>query len=248
MKVKAILIDDERKALITLKKKIECYHSDVEIIKTTQEPIEAIQLLNAYKPDIVFLDIAMPQLSGFDVVTRVKNLDFELIFTTAYDKYAIEAINLCAIGYLLKPIDNVSLKNAIDRAKRHIRTKNAQAKNKLLIENLLMLNPLSKKMMVPVQEGFELINIKDIIRCEGVNGYTNIHIQGRSTILSSNSIGYFEKNLTRNSNMCMVHKSHLVNIDFIEKYLKEGSLILINKDKVPVSKNRKSLLLETLKR
>ncbi|WP_422107815.1 LytR/AlgR family response regulator transcription factor [Winogradskyella sp.] len=248
MKITAILIDDERKSLLTLKEKIERSHPNIDIIKAAQEPYVGLNSINTLQPDLVFLDIAMPQMNGFELLSKVNNPSFELIFTTAFDQYAIEAINLCAIGYLLKPIDNTALRAAIKRAEANIMEKSAYVKNRLLIENLSLSNLSNKKMMVSVQDGFELVNIKDIIHCEGVNGYTRLHIQGRKSILSSNSIGFFEKNLSPYFRMCMVHKSHLINIDFIEKYLNEGYLKLINKDKIPVSKSRKHILFEALNR
>ncbi len=120
MNINAILIDDEPKALAILKNKIERFCSNVNIIGESQNPEEAIQLIKKKKPNLVFLDIAMPQKSGFDLLREIPNLDFEIIFVTAFDEYAIDAINHCAIGYLLKPVDNQALIATVIKATLNI--------------------------------------------------------------------------------------------------------------------------------
>jgi two-component system LytT family response regulator len=125
MIINAILIDDERKALAILKNKIERLCPNVNIIAETQNPVEGIEFIKNLKPQLVFLDVAMPELSGFDLLSEIKNPDFEIIFATAFDNYAIEAIKHCAIGYLVKPVDNNDLVETVNKAIQNIEDKSA---------------------------------------------------------------------------------------------------------------------------
>lgn len=247
MKVTAILIDDERKALAILKNKLERLCPEVNIIGETQDSAEAITLIKNLKPQLVFLDIAMPEMSGFDVLKEIKNPDFEIIFATAFDNYAIEAIKHCAIGYLVKPIDNNDLVETVHKAILNIEDKTALQKNKLLIENLGVQTFQNKKIVVPTQEGLEFIQISEIIHFQGEQGYTNIIFTNRKPILSSHSIGYFCR-LLENQDFYLIHKSYLINLSHIEKYLNEGYVILTGNHKLPISRNRRQDFLLQLKK
>lgn len=246
MKTTAILIDDEPKAIAILKNKLERLCPEVTIVDTTQDPKEGIQLIKTLKPQLVFLDIAMPEMSGFDVLQEFSNPDFEIIFVTAFDNYAIEAINHCAIGYLVKPVDNKTLVETVQKAVLNIEEKTALEKNKQLIENLGIQTFQNKKIVIPCSEGLEFVRIDKIVCCEGEDGYTKVHFKERKPILSSNSIGHFKK-LLDNRGFYLVHKSHLVNMSYVEKYLNEGYVILSNNCKIPVSRNRRSDFLNSLK-
>lgn len=245
-KIKTILIDDEPKALAILKNKIERFCPNLEIIAQTQNPKDAIALIKKLKPQLVFLDIAMPELDGFQVLEQFENPDFEIIFATAFDNYAIEAIKHCAIGYLVKPIDNKDLTKAVEKAMQNIEDRNTTEKNKILIENLEVINFQEKKLIIPNQEGLLFVKINDIIHCEGDHGYTNIHLNGGDKILSSKNIGYF-KDILKKPYFFHVHKSHLINLNYVEKYTNEGYVILNNKAAVPVSRNKRSDFIEFLK-
>ncbi|WP_290698585.1 LytTR family DNA-binding domain-containing protein [Lacinutrix sp.] len=247
MNIKTILIDDERKALAILKNKLERLCPDIEIIAETQNPKEGIKLIKDLKPDLVFLDIAMPELSGFDVLKQFEKPEFEIIFATAFDNYAIEAIKHCAIGYLVKPVDNSDLVEAVTNAKQNIEEKTALIKNKQLIENLGVQTFQKKKIIIPSIDGLEFVKIEDIIHCEGETGYTKIHLKNGKPMLSSNSIGHFNKLLEHN-NFYLVHKSHLINLSYIDKYLNEGYVVLDTTIKIPVSRNRRQDFLEQLKK
>lgn len=247
MTIKTILIDDERKAIAILKNKLERLCPNVEVIAQTQNPKEGIELVKNLKPDLLFLDIAMPELSGFDVLKQFDTPNFEIIFATAFDNYAIEAIKHCAIGYLVKPIDNTDLIDAVNNAKKNIEEKSALQKNKQLIENLGIQTFQKKKIIIPSIEGLEFIKIEDILHCEGETGYTKIYLKDGKPLLSSNSIGHFNK-LLESSNFYLVHKSHLINLSYIEKYLNEGYVILSGNKKIPVSRNRRQEFLEQLKK
>ena len=246
MKIRAVLIDDERKALAILKNKLERLCPSVEVIAETQIPEEGIKLIEKLKPELVFLDIAMPKMSGFDILAKITSPKFEIIFATAFDDYAIEAIKHCAIGYLVKPIDNEDLIITVNKAILNIEDKTALEKNKLLIENLGIQTFQKKKIVIPSQQGLEFVEINSIIFCEGTEGYTKIHFLKDKPILSSYSIGHFNK-LLKNQDFYLIHKSYLININYIEKYLNEGYVVLKENYKLPVSRNRRSDFLSSLK-
>lgn len=238
MKVTALLIDDERKALAILKNKLERLCPNVNIVGETQDPKEGIELIKRLNPQLVFLDIAMPEMSGFDLLGEIANPDFEIIFATAFDNYAIEAIKHCAIGYLVKPVDNKDLIIAVKKAINNIEDKTALEKNRLLINNLNVKTFLDRKIVIPSNEGLEFVKISEIVYFEGENGYTRIHFKNRKSFLSSHSIGYFAKLLV-NQPFYLIHKSYLVNITYIEKYLNEGYIILEDHSKLPVSRAKR---------
>ncbi len=243
--ITAILVDDERKSLSILKSKIEKFCPSIKIVAETESPNKALELIISLKPQLLFLDIAMPKMSGFDLLNQIEEPEFEIIFVTAFDQYAIQAIQHCAIGYLLKPIINENLINSVANATKNIKDKTALKKNSLLIENLKEKTAENRKIVVPSQEGLEFISIKEIIHLEGVKGYTKVYFLTKKPMLSSFSIGYFYK-LLENLNFYLVHKSHIINTDYIERYLNEGYVQLIKDHKIPVSKSRKNDFLKSL--
>jgi two-component system LytT family response regulator len=240
MKIKTIIVDDERKSIETLKHSLVKLCPDIEIIGETQDPLEAISLIETLKPELVFLDLAMPEISGFDVLSRIKNPDFEVIFATAFDDYAIKAISYCAIGYLVKPISDEELIEAVYRAKVSINQKEALKKNIQLIENIGVRTFQEKKIIVPTPEGLEFIKTSDIIYCEGIEGYTKLHFTDKKPdMLSSKSIGYYHKMLQEQS-FFLSHKSYMINLCHIEKYKKEGYVLLSEGHTVPISRNKRN--------
>tara|TARA_B100001765_G_scaffold215442_1_gene187542 strand:- start:4198 stop:4938 length:741 start_codon:yes stop_codon:yes gene_type:complete len=243
--IKAFLIDDEPKSISILQHKLNRFCKDVTVVGSTQDPTQAKKLLEEHQPDLVFLDVAMPEMSGFDVLRDIEEPGFEIIFATGFDQYAVEAIKHCAIGYLVKPIDNDDLIAAVQKARNNIAEKTALQKNKALIENLKITKFQEKKVVVPTQDGLEFLAISDILHCEGKDGYTQLHFTNRKPILSSQNIGHFAK-MFDEQEFFLVHKSHLVNLHHIDKYLNEGYLI-IREHKIPVSRNRRSSFLEMIR-
>lgn len=246
IKARAYLIDDEHKALEILRSKLERYCPQLDIIGASQSPEKAIDEIEQLKPDLIFLDISMPEMTGFDLLKAIPNPTFEVIFVTAYDEFAIEAIRHCAIGYIVKPADKDDLIEAVHNAVENINRKESLERNKQLIENLGVQTFQKKKIVIPTQKGLEFIPIPNIIRCEGVDGYTTIYLKGGKKMLSSNSIGHFVKMLD-NSLFYQVHKSHIINLDHIISYLNEGYIQLSEKHTVPVARSKRSDFLETLR-
>ncbi len=244
MRLKAILVDDEEKALEGLTLKIQRFFPEIEITHHIQNPKEAIKIINTSQPDILFLDVEMPVLTGFDVLAAIDNPDFEIIFVTAYSQYAIQAIQHCAIGYVVKPIDNDELIKAISSGLSQIEFKNALNKNKALLNNLR--NLTNKTIVIPDQKGFSFIKSEEIIRLEGVDGYTLIVLQNEKPILSSYNIGKF-RDMLPELLFYSIHKSHIINTNHLKKYLNEGYVELTNSDSVPVAKSKRVDFLKHLK-
>ena len=239
--IRCILIDDEAKALKMLQKKIEKKFPQLEIIATYQEPEKAVEGIKELKPDLIFLDIAMPNMSGFDVLSQFDEPEFEVIFVTAYDNFAIQAIRHAAIGYIVKPIDDEMLAEAIANAEKNIRLKTAKFNNKVLLD---LLNEKNNTIPVPTNEGYVFIKKDNIIRLEGTDGYTKIICQDNNEYLSSYNLGKFTEILGRN--FFQPHRSHLVNIKHISRYLKEGYLEMPDQTRVPLSKNKRKEFMEIM--
>ncbi len=240
--ITAILIDDEEIALRSLENKITRNIPYLEILHTTQDPEEGIKKINELKPDLVFLDIDMPVISGFDLLSKIDAPDMEVIFVTAHLNYAITAIKHNAIDYILKPIDIDELISAVEKVKSNITEKSNHEKQISLLKNN---KQNDSSIIIPTQVGLSFYKPNQIIRLEGNDGYTNIYTTDEKPVLSSANIGKFVSVL-ENFNFFHAHKSHIVNIDFIKNYLNEGTLELTNGDFVPLSKPKKKLFLEQL--
>ena len=243
-KITAILIDDEQKALEGLKLKVNKFFPEIKIIALCSNPEKAIETINNSAPDLVFIDIEMPVLSGFDVLSKIENPTFEIIFVTAYNNYAIDAIKTCAIGYVLKPIDNDELKLAVNNAIKNINQKTAFDKNLHLLSHLGSKSNKSS-IAVPSQKGLSFIKIDKIIRFEGVDGYTRIYTTDEKPFLSSYSIGKFSKLLV-NSNFYLCHKSHLINLVYVQSLLKEGTIEMIDSSTISCARTKRNELLERM--
>ena len=242
-KITAILVDDEKNALESLALKVQQYFPNITITHKFQNSPLALEEINKNHPQLLFLDIEMPILSGLDLLSKIENPNFEIIFVTAYNEYAIEAFKHSAIGYILKPIDNDELKNAIHNALKNIEQKTALEKNKQLLESLLTNG--NSTIVIPTQKGLSFIKTTDIIRLEGIDGYTKIVLQ-KSFILSSYSIGKFS-NSPKLQNFFSIHKSHYINLNYVSDFLNEGYVILNNNDKIPVAKSKRKEFLEKIK-
>lgn len=245
MNITAFIIDDERKAISILKNKLERAAPEISITGEFQDSGKALEALEINIPDLVFLDISMPRMNGFEFLKQISSPAFELIFVTAYGDYAIEAIRHCAIGYLIKPLKEDDLRKAIENAKKNIEQKTALAKNLQLVENLSIEMSRHKKIAIPSFKGLDFIEIQNIIRCEGSHGYTVLYLKTGEQLVSSYSIGFFYKML-ENLNFFLAHKSHLINIEYIHKYDRNGTLELENNHIVPLARNRREVFLKRI--
>ncbi len=245
--VKAIIVDDEEFSRLLLKSKLEEYCSQVNIMELCSSAREAKESIQKIEPDLVFLDIAMPDKTGIDLLKELPELNFEIIFVTGFNSFAIEAIQLSAIGYVLKPIQNDLLIEAVGHAVQRIQEKQENRRNKVFIQNILNPDLSKKRIGIPTEEGLDFVSIEDIIRCEGYLKYTKVKLKSGKTLLSSYNIGEFRR-LLENYNFYACHKSHLINLLHIRKYMKEGTILMEDNSYVPVSKRRKAEFLKVLTR
>ena len=241
--ISTIIIDDEKNGAEVLKLLLEQNCPSIKILAIEYDADNGINSINAYKPDLVFLDIEMPTATGFDVIEATKNYDFEVIFTTAYEHYAIKALKAHAADYLLKPIDLDELLLAVDNVETRI------TKNKMLVPNNLqevLISALNKnkKISIPTSEGVHIMSSDDIIYLESESNYTNLFLKDGRKILISKTLKSMDEQL-KDCNFCRVHSTYLVNLNEIEKYIKGdgGQLILKNKTTIPVSRANKQELL-----
>ena len=244
MIIKTIIIDDEQHCIDTLQWQLEKYVDKLEILGTFNSPKAALAFLNSHPVDLVFLDIEMPEMNGFELLKMVTKVDFEIIFATAYDEFAIKAFNASAIDYLLKPINKDLLIASIDK----VRTKN---KPSILSEQMDILYgalsekaPVKERIAVPTQEGLHFVKIAEIMYCTSDSNYTNIHRTDGSTILVSRTLKQIEAMLA-DVHFLRIHHSHLINLHKIERYIRGdgGYVIMDDKKSLSVSRSRKEVLL-----
>ncbi|WP_452228559.1 MULTISPECIES: LytR/AlgR family response regulator transcription factor [unclassified Lacinutrix] len=239
--INAILVDDEIANLKGLQRKIENLFPNIQISGAYQKPEDAIAAIKEQQPNILFLDIEMPRINGFELLTNLKDVNFQVIFVTAYSEYALEAFKKSAIDYILKPIDNDDLVAAINKALEIIKLKKESETNAKLV-GLLEENISKKnKIVVPTQKGISFIPQDEVLHLEGYEGYTKIHLINNTTITSSYNLGKFEKLL--NTKFFKCHKSHIINLEKVRHFENEGYVVLNNEYRVPISKTNKKAFL-----
>ncbi|RYY50973.1 MAG: response regulator transcription factor [Chitinophagaceae bacterium] len=238
--VKILIVDDEAAAGNILRILIEKQVQVEKTIRFTTSPEEGLQIIGDWKPQLLMLDIEMPAMNGFDLLSKIKQPSLHVIFTTAYDKYAIRAIRFSALDYLLKPIDSIELMAAFERFKKAAELPEQNRARQLgnLIENLQQAPSNSFRLALSTLEGVHILDPADILYCEGVGNYTRFHLKDRQPILVSKTIKEYEE-LLKEQHFIRVHKSYLVNSIHIVKYEKEGLLWLRNAHSVTVSRRKK---------
>lgn len=243
--IKILIVDDEQSAGRILKVLIEKHVPGNKQIEISNHPAEALELLKTYQPSLVMLDIEMPGMNGFDFLNRAGEWNFDVIFTTAYDKYAIKAIRFSALDYLLKPVDIVDLQNAINR---HIVKKQTAAagSQQPLVDNLLY-NLQQKdqqhfKLALSTSEGIFLYDPKEIVLLEGSSNYTKFFFANQKSLIVAKTLKEYEDILLEQQ-FLRVHKSYLVNKSHVIKVDREGVLEMSNKMSVPVSRRKKTEIL-----
>jgi len=245
--LKAILIDDEENSLNGLQEKIIRHCPEIEIIATCTQPVKAIDEINNLKPDVIFLDIEMPGMNGFTLLQKVQFKNFELIFVTAYDHYAVKAIRYSALDYLVKPVEPEDLKFAVRRAVDKRNTIASRQQFDLLMENINPAAKTFKRLAVPSYDGLHFIKVSDIIYLEAHVNYTHLHLVNKQKYVVSRTIKDFEE-LLPSETFLRIHNSYIINKDYVEKYIRGdgGQVVLSNGAVLDVSKRKKADFLKAI--
>lgn len=242
---KTIIIDDEEKSRVTLKNLVTRHCPAITVAELCDSVESAIPAITKHQPELVFLDIEMPFENGFSLFEKIKSPSFGVIFTTAYDQYAIKAIRFSALDYLLKPIDVTDLKNAVARFSAQQAAATAPDYN-LLLAALKMKNK-SAKIAVPTFDGLQMIGAEEIVKCTADESYTHIKLTDGSKLVVSRILKEFEE-LLSDFNFFRVHNSSLINLTHVKKYIKGdgGYVIMSDNETVEVSRRKKNELLSKL--
>lgn len=243
--LKAIIVDDEPKARENLQLLLQDFVQGVEVVALCQNIAEAVRAVEQYSPDLVFLDIQLQRETGFDLLTKLKEINFEVIFTTAYTEYAIKAFKFSAIDYLLKPIDIEELRKAVEKVERRVNNSMTSRLTHLL-QNLKQGSNENSKIALPTLEGLVFVNVKDILYCEASSNYTSIVTNDEKYVVSKTLKEYDE--LLSEHNFFRIHNSYLININSIKKYVKgEGGYVVLNNNtSLDVSKRKKEAFLNKI--
>lgn len=244
MMLKTILVDDERHCLKILSTLLTRHCPDVHISGQFQNPLEALAAIQADIPDLLFLDIEMPRLNGFELIKQLGEINFDIIFTTAFDRYAIKAFKVSACDYLLKPIDEDELVKAVEKvlAKRH----GASEQMAFLLELIHSeMGDRVRKIAVPSSKGLDFVQVNEIMYCVSDGNYTEIKLHPAARKVVSRTLKEIQEMLPPGK-FLRVHNSYLVNMDFVEQYIRTdgGYLVMSNGDKVKVSRQKKAMLIK----
>ncbi len=245
--MKALIIDDEQHCIDRLQMLLDSHSESVLVAKSCTSVVEGKKEIELLKPDIVFLDIQLHDKTGFDLLSQLKNIDFEVIFTTAFDNYAIQAFKFSALDYLLKPIDENDLNQAVKRVLEQKGLKDASQKIETLFHNFKKEVGQSKRLAIPTMEGLLMVDVDKIVRLQSDVNYTHIFIEPNTKITTPKTLKYFEEILD-SEQFFRIHKSHLVNTAYITSYLKGkgGYVALSDGSKLEVAVRRKEALLQKL--
>lgn len=243
----AIIVDDEKHCREVLEHLLSKHCPDITLLASCADGIEALKILNQQTTDLLFLDIEMPGMNGFELLEKCPDPGFEIIFTTAYNEYAIKAIKHSALDYLLKPIDKEELKIAVQRAMEHKSHRPADRINDLL-EKLQVKRP-AKRFAASTMEGLIMVNAEDILYCESDSAYCKLVFTDGKSLLLSKTLKDVEEALHQDE-FCRIHNSYLINLNYVRKYIKGegGEVVMNNGENLPVSRTRKQDFLKLLER
>jgi len=241
--MKAIIIDDEPDCVKLLALQLKMYCPQVQVVAACTSSTDGLLQIKELQPDIVFLDIEMPVMNGFQLLEKLEQINFSLVFVTAYDQFAVKAFRFNALDYLLKPIDGKDLTKAVEKALLQKPDPQQLRYLKQQLYNGEKQHP--DKIALPYQNGVTFTEIKNVLYCEADNNYTRFFIAGGQQYLVSKTLGDIEEVLAER-NFLRVHRQYLVNLDHIKKYVRgEGNyLIMSNDESIPVARNKKEKLIE----
>ncbi|MBX2906865.1 MAG: response regulator transcription factor [Taibaiella sp.] len=244
--IRAVIIDDEARARSTLVALIKEFCPNVEIVAECASVPEGVLAINQKRPKLVFLDIEMPEYSGFELLSFFRDIDFQIVFVTAYNEYALKAFEVSATDYLLKPVDIDKLKVAVDKVSK--RADNMDTQNRVDVLKDAFSAGQFNKIALPVSEGLLFVEVPEIVFLEAEGAYTTVWLKNGSRILVSKKLKFFEEILDGRPNFFRSHRSFIVNINYLKKYNKaDSSLELDNGKTVYISRERKADFEEQLR-
>ncbi|KXO00065.1 response regulator [Aequorivita aquimaris] len=248
MNLKTIIVDDEKHSRETLKNLVTEFCNDVEVTMTASNIMEAISAIRAHRPDLVFLDIELQSGTGFDILDQLEDVHFEVIFTTAFEQYALKAVKFSSLDYLLKPIDLDELQKALEKAKKAKDKKSYSKQLETLIYNLKQPQPSNHRICLATVDGYEFINVEEIIYCKAEGSYTTFKLTNGPSLLVSKHLKEYE-NLLNEQHFMRVHNSYLINLNEVRKYVKaDGGYILMNNgETVSISRSKKEDFFKIMK-
>jgi two-component system, LytTR family, response regulator len=247
--MKAIIVDDEPDGVRTLKKMMELNCPDVEIAGTCGNAITAKQQIEEIRPDLVFLDIRMPGKSGLDLLTELPEKNFEVIFVTAHNEYLLQALQFSAVDYLMKPVDEDRLTEAVQRVKKRMKQERDSGQAETLLYNINKAgSPLEMRLCLPTLKGFTIVKLEEIVYCEAQRSYTIFHLVNNKTIMISKPLFDYEC-LLAGTTFLRIHKSFLINLLHIKEYVRGegGTVVMSNNMEIEVSRRKKELFLTKVK-
>lgn len=247
--MRAILVDDEPDGIRTLQKMLATYCPQVEVVDVCSSAETAKKIIEARKPDVVFLDIQMPGKTGLDLLSEVSPKDFEVVFVTAYNEYILQALQFSAADYLLKPVDEDRLIEAVKRVEQRLPAEKKDDSANVLLHNLSKAgNPSEMRLCLPTLKGFVILKLEEIIYCEAERSYTVFHLANNKTIIVSKPLLDYD-NLLQDTSFLRVHKSFLVNLHHVREYQRgEGGLVIMsNGAEIEISRRKKEAFLLKVK-
>ncbi len=244
MNIRSIVLDDELHCTDTLRWQLEKYCPSINVVKVFNSSKAALSYIKSNSIDLLFLDIEMPEMNGFELLNRISNLNFDIIFTTAYDEFAVKAFKASAIDYLLKPIGKTDLIDAVQKVENKKSRSVLPDQIDILYDALSHKKPIKERIAVPTQEGLHFIKINEIVYCISDSNYTNIHLTNTKHILVCKTLKEIEAMLAEDG-FLRIHNSHLINLQKIEKYTRGdgGYVVMDDKKMLNVSRSRKEALL-----
>ncbi len=244
--IRSIIVDDERPSRETLSLLLRAHCPTIDVVACAESAQTAVETIAQCRPDLIFLDVEMPYGDGFELLHRIRGAGCDVIFVTAYHQYAIRAIKMCALDYLLKPVDEGELVEAVDRAVSRISARKGEGIDALL-KNLSATQKRAHRIALPTVEDLLFVRVGDIIRCEASGNYTVFHLVDGQRVIVSRTLKEYEAILADQS-FQRVHNSHLVNLEYVRKYIKGdgGYVVMSDNAQVMVARRKKDELLRNL--
>jgi len=245
--IRAIIIEDEKKSRETLRGLLNRFCKNVEVVAEADGFKSGLDVIRSNKTDMVFLDIQMPDGSGFRLLEHIEKIDFEIVFTTAFDHYAIKAIKYSALDYLLKPIDPDELVNAVKKVELKKSGNHINKNIRVLLDNIHATESETQKIVLSTADKIHIVEVSKIIRCESDNYYTFFFLNDGKKILVSKTLKENEE-LLSSHNFIRPHKSHLINIRYIKSFVRDegGYIMMEDGSQVPVSRRKREKILEII--